>query len=395
MAVVAVTLVFLYAVRAILLPFALALLISVLLDPTVRRLRMRGYRRMTAVTLVFVIFFGLLTVIGIRVAPIVTTQLVGFKDQLDTLTRQLTAENPHDNFFLSWNPVVRAQPTQRNDFVDRLFLENQALLERLGMPTTKRAFIEQYIEPQRKNIGEIVQRFFGTFIGLIASIASQLLLLLLTPVLVFMMLLDLDRFKARSATFIPPSIRQQTLRILGDIGDVFIRYLRGVTITIGCYIAMMAGLMSLLGAPYAVLMALLFGALYLIPYVGPAISAASLFLVTGLGTRTGSWLIPTHSNWSFALVLLLIFLVVHFTYDNLVYPRMVGKSVGLNPVVSMFVIFSGGALFGLVGMILAFPIAGSLKVIMDRMIRMMSAPDPTELGLPAVPFRHRNAVAKT
>jgi predicted PurR-regulated permease PerM len=153
--------------------------------------------------------------------------------------------------------------------------------------------------------------------------------------------------------------------------------------------------MSLLGAPYAVLMALLFGALYLIPYVGPAISAASLFLVTGLGTRTGSWLIPTQSNWSFALVLLVVFLVVHFTYDNLVYPRMVGKSVGLNPVVSMFVIFSGGALFGLIGMILAFPIAGSVKVIMDRLMRMMSAPDPTELGLPAVPFRHRSAVAKT
>jgi predicted PurR-regulated permease PerM len=87
-------------------------------------------------------------------------------------------------------------------------------------------------------------------------------------------------------------------------------------------------------------------------------------------------------------MLLLAYIACHFTYDSLVYPRVVGKAVGLDPVVSMFVIFSGGALFGLVGMIIAFPLAGSVKVILDRLIRITSASQDA-LRLPSVPLRHR------
>ena len=55
----------------------------------------------------------------------------------------------------------------------------------------------------------------------------------------------------------------------------------------------------------------------------------------------------------------------------------------------MFVIFSGGALFGLVGMIIAFPLAGSVKVILDRLIRITSA-NQEVLSLPSIPIRHRS-----
>ena len=64
---------------------------------------------------------------------------------------------------------------------------------------------------------------------------------------------------------------------------------------------------------------------------------------------------------------------------------MVGNSVGLSPVVSMFVIFCGGALFGLPGMLIAFPLAGSVKVILDRLLRITSS-SPEGLGAPVVPL---------
>ncbi len=62
--------------------------------------------------------------------------------------------------------------------------------------------------------------------------------------------------------------------------------------------------------------------------------------------------------------------------------------MGLLPVMSMFVFLSGGALFGLVGMILAFPLAGAVKVMLDRLIRVTSS-SADALDLPAVPLRHR------
>jgi predicted PurR-regulated permease PerM len=62
--------------------------------------------------------------------------------------------------------------------------------------------------------------------------------------------------------------------------------------------------------------------------------------------------------------------------------------VGLNPVVSMFVILAGGALFGLPGMLLAFPMAGAVKVVLDRVMKFTLTPGD-ELKLPAIPLRHR------
>jgi predicted PurR-regulated permease PerM len=56
----------------------------------------------------------------------------------------------------------------------------------------------------------------------------------------------------------------------------------------------------------------------------------------------------------------------------------------------MFVIFSGGALFGLIGMIIAFPLAGAVKVILERLLRVTSVQAET-LALPMVPLRHRAA----
>jgi predicted PurR-regulated permease PerM len=152
--------------------------------------------------------------------------------------------------------------------------------------------------------------------------------------------------------------------------------------------AFMSLLLTLLNAPYSVLLGVLFGALYLVPYLNVAISGTVLFLVTGLSGRTGDFMFHAGSPWAFAGILVLVYILCHFTFDTLVYPRFVGRAVGLDPVVSMFVIFSGGALFGLVGMIIAFPLAGSVKVILDRLIRITST-SQEGLHLPAVPLRHR------
>jgi predicted PurR-regulated permease PerM len=81
-----------------------------------------------------------------------------------------------------------------------------------------------------------------------------------------------------------------------------------------------------------------------------------------------------------------------FTFDHVIYPQMVGASVGLNGVVSLFVILSGGALFGLPGMILAYPFAGAVKVILDRILKVTST-SSEQLDLPPVPLRHRTVPA--
>ena len=379
---------FLYLVRGILLPFILAYLIATLLEPGIKKLRLRGLSRGMSVGLVSLVFFGAVIGSGILLTPIISGQLGSLRDKVTDYSDQLAIQNRDDNFFVSWNPVIQAKQRTETNQIDLIIEDNKALLMRLGMPTTRKALIERYVEPHKAELSQSVTSFFNGFLGVASSMASKLLFLLLTPLIVIFILMDLEQFKRRSAGWIPPSIRDQVLEILEDIGQVFVKYLRGVTITIVLYSLCASVVLTLFGAPYSILLGVLFGAFYLIPYIGPLMSYSVLFVTTGLAGKQEGLLFKMDSPWAFAMVLVLCFAVYSTVFDQIVYPQLVGRSVGLNPVVSMFVILSGGALFGLIGMVFAFPLAASIKVILDRLLKFTSKQQDS-LGLASVPIRHK------
>ena len=385
------TLWFLWAVRSVLLPFILALVISAILDPAVKKLVSRGWKKSSTVALVLIAFFGTLLVLGIALTPMVTSQLAGLKDKGDKVIASVTNPNPLDNFFLRGNPENRVRMDSQKDPVDEALSQYSSLLSRANLPTTKRAWVAQYIEPQREQIVKAVESAVKSSIGMATSLVSQLIPLIFVPLLVALILPNTDEFKRKLVMLIPPQLRRPTVDLTDDIGDVFSNYLRGVAIAVFGYMAFMAMLLSLLGAPYGLLLGALFGAIYLIPYLNVVISSTTLVLVTVLSGKQDWLTIHFSSPWAYAGVLVVSYVACHFVFDMIVYPRFVGNAVGLHPIVSMFVIFSGGALFGLPGMILAFPVAGSIKVILDRLLAVTNKTE-RELILPELPLRHRDDV---
>lgn len=382
---------FLYAVRTILLPFVLAWLIAVLLEPIVRKLRLRGMSRPFAVTSITLIFFIVSGAFIVFAAPKANNELGDLTRNIQSLASSLAEENKNDNVFLRWNPAVRAQPQGKLGFIDKTLNELGPTLTRFGLPSSRRALVDEYIEPRRDELSGIVQNFFNGFIGIIGSAMSQVFLLLFTPLFVFMILLDLERFRSRWTSWIPPALRSETVSIVADIGDVFKKYLRGVLTAIGMYMLVMAILFTVIDVPSPILLAIIVGVLYLVPMLGALMSATTVFLVTGLSGQSGNWFMQSESPWMFAIVLVAIFFTVSVVYDQLVYPQMVGKAVDLHPLIAMFVIFCGGALFGLPGMLIAFPLAGSIKVVLVRLLRLTNRPSTDGLGLPATPVRHRQS----
>jgi len=228
-------------------------------------------------------------------------------------------------------------------------------------------------------------------LGFVSGFGSKAILLLFAPIFLVLILLDLERLKRRTVSWIPPSIRTETVDLVRDILDVFSRYLRGVATVLFWYVIVAGILLTLLGAPYSILLAILFALIYLIPYIGPIVNVALLVLVTGLSGKTGNLLFSVPSAWTFAAIIAAVFFITMTLFDQLVYTRVVGRSVGLNPVVSFFVVFSGATLFGPIGMILAFPVAGSVKIILDRLLQITSV-DQSALNLPSIPLRHRATV---
>lgn len=388
-ALVGVALAFLYAVRGILLPFILALLLSAVLDPTIRKLQKKDWSRKRAVFTVSFAFLSVLVAVMIWLTPVVSGQVLNLKDKFDSITTQLAQRSESDNFFLRWNPRYQARDSGTADQIDHWFQDNRDFLKRAGLPTTRREAFGEYVEPHRQEITKAVETFFGGVLGVVSGLGSNILLLLFAPVFAIMILLELDRFKVRAAAMIPPAIRADTVTLLQDVTNVFVRYLRGVSIVVVYYAIFAAVVLSLLGAPYALLLAGVFALIYLIPYLGPIINLAVLVLLTGMSGRTENLWLHMSNAWTFAAAIGIIYFVVFLLFDPLVYTRIVGQSVGLHPLVSFFVVFSGAALFGPVGMVLAFPVAGSAKIILERLIRVTSKPQ--ELQLPAVPLRHRKA----
>lgn len=384
------TVLFLYAVRGVLLPFVIAFALSAILDPVVRKLRLRGWKRSTAVAAVMFIFIGFIAALGSWLGPVVTTQIGNLQGQVSSVADSILKPKAQDNFFVRWSPLVQAQTSASTNQVDILFDSYSGTLKRFGLPTSRQEFVDKYIEPRRGDLGEKVQGFFGSFLGIVGGAASQLLLLLFVPLLMFLILLDMEQFKRRSANWIPPSIRASTMSMLSDIGQVFMKYLRGVTISVVSYMVVMSIVLTILGVPYSLLLGVIFGAVYLIPYLNGFICFLTIVFVTGLSGNPGNLFFSFDSSWAFGITMAVIYLVAHFIFDSMVYPRLVGGSVGLHPVVSMFVIFSGGAIFGLIGMIIAFPLAGAVKVILERLLRVTSV-QAESLSLPMIPVRHRAA----
>lgn len=387
---VVVALVFLYLVRGILLPFIISFIIAALLEPSVRRLRLRGYSRGMAVSMVFIVFFLGLTLVAIFAGPTVGRQVTTASRAFEEFTTNITAGSQADNFFLRWNPVNQAQHYTQQDQFDLLLAQARPYLERAGLPSTRRAIMEQYVDKHRGEIANSAKKAFGSFFGILGTLASGLFSLLLVPLIVFMMLLEMEDLRRRGPRWIPPSIRASTIAVMSDIGQVFLRYLRGVATVYLLYAALAALILWFFNVPYAFLLAFLFAGFYLIPYIGGFISYTIVLLILGLGGVTGNFLFSMGSSWGYALLVVIVFAAIGMIFDQMVYPQVVGGSVGLSGVINIFVILSGAALFGLPGMIIAFPLAGSIKVILDRLIKVTSVQADT-LALPAVPLRHRSS----
>lgn len=382
---------FLYAVRSVLLPFILAIIICSLLNPLVGWLTKRGMGRKFSLFIVQFGFFGLILVLLVALTPVVTGQITGLKEKGDRLIASVAKPNQLDNFFFRGNPENRLKAEQEKDPIDVTLGQYSDVLTRANLPTTKRALIAQYIEPQRGQLTQTIQSAMKSSVGVATGLFSQVFTLIFVPLLVFLILPNIEEFKRKIISLIPPQLRQSTVDLSDDIGDVFSNYLRGVSIAVFGYMAFMSILLSLLGAPYGLLLGALFGAIYLIPYLSVAISATTLVLVTVLSGKKDWLFLHFSTPWQYATMLLVIYVLCHFVFDSVVYPRFVGNAVGLHPIVSMFVIFSGGALFGLPGMILAFPVAGSVKVILDRLLAITNKTDK-ELVLPELPLRHREVM---
>jgi predicted PurR-regulated permease PerM len=193
----------------------------------------------------------------------------------------------------------------------------------------------------------------GVLAALGAAIFGTMFGVILTLVLLFYFLLSGPSMARGMLGLVPPRHRPLIVHIWTVLDPVLKRYLIGVLIVV-TYAASAAyiGLGLVLGIPHAVLLALLTGVLEMIPVIGPGASAVIAGLVA-IHYAAGIGAIIAYALYATAL---------RISIDQLFGPLALGAAARVHPVLVIFCFLSGALLFGVVGVIMAVPVALIVKV---------------------------------
>jgi predicted PurR-regulated permease PerM len=173
-------------------------------------------------------------------------------------------------------------------------------------------------------------------------------------------LVDSRRIAAGLRWLVPPRGRARSEQIWHELDPLLRRYFLGVAAVVAYATAVAyLGLGLVLGLHHALVLAVLTGLLEVIPMVGPVAAAAIAGLVAVQQAAT-AWDIWAYVGYATALRL---------SIDQLVGPIVLGNAARVHPVVVIFGFLAGATLFGIVGMILAVPIALLVKVSLSVLYR--------------------------
>lgn len=309
----------------ILLPFVAGMAIAYFFDPLCDRLEELGLSRVIATVLVTLLFIVSALLIAILVIPVAFDQL-----------RKLIALGPDLIAFLRQalqDVLANIEARFGAEAVEKL---REALI---GSPT---------------DIAQMGQRVVDQIVARSLSFANFLSLLFITPVVAFYLLRDWDKLTAKVDSWLPrrhaPTIRdlaKQTDEILSG----YVRGVGTVCLILGTFYSV--GLI-IVGLDFALIVGIVAGLLSFIPYVG-AIGGLLLSVGLALFQFDSYWLVAATAG---------IFFAGQIMEGNFLTPKLVGERVNLHPVVVIFALLAGGALFGFTGLLLSMPVAAVIGVLL-------------------------------
>jgi predicted PurR-regulated permease PerM len=253
-------------------------------------------------------------------------------------------------------------------------------LEHLGIPRA-------WIQSAGGQILAQTQTIATDVVPLLEGVFNTMLDFILVVVLSIYMLIDGQRAALWLRTSAPIKVRPRVTFMTVTLQRVVGGYIRGQLI-LSTLVGLLVGLgMALFRLPYAVLLGVLAFILEFIPIIGVFVSGAACVLIA----LTQGWLL--------ALVVLAYFVFVHIIEGDIVGPRVVGRAVGVHPVVSMVALLAGADLFGIWGALFAAPLAGLVQAVLAeawREWRQTHANQfPEQFGAAVVPVTTAQAIMAT
>lgn len=320
----ALLLIFMFAIRSVLLQLVVALILSIALNPLAKRFMRRGLSRVTASVLTILItLIVLLGIVGAIASPLIT-QGDDLARNAPKLVEKATSNSVVQTLDANFGVVDKAKSLAR---------EAPSLLGASGKPL----------------LGAL-----GSVVGAVSSAAVILILCL------FMLMEG-------------PTAWAQFIRLLGKKQGAFVNNIsKKVIVAVGgfvngnLFISLIAGIVTLVtlliaGVPYAFALAALVAVFDLIPLVGASIATVVIALVA------------LSEGFVVALIVVAVMLIYQFVEGNVIQPVVYGKAVRLSQLLIVVATIVGGLLGGIIGVLLAIPVAATLQIIIVEILRYNGA----------------------
>jgi predicted PurR-regulated permease PerM len=302
----------------------LAILLAVGIDPLVDRMERWKIPRSVAIFAIYLAILGVLLFAVALLVPVVIAESSQLADSLPRIAQQ-AAELPR-----TWKLDIPG--------LDRI--DTTDLGERLGA-----------------EVGSIVASVPRVLVDVGKAVTGLLVSSLLVLVVGFFLSADANFAPRFVGRFFPPEMRPMVADVSREVAGRLGQWVRA-QLLVGVFFGTCFGVgLALMGVPFALSLGVAGAVLELIPYVG-GITVTVIAMLVALSISP--WL---------ALGVLVLEIVVANVESHVIYPKMVGNAVGLHPLSIILALFIGAEAKGIMGALVAVPVAAVLQVLFDRFYR--------------------------
>ena len=247
----------------------------------------------------------------------------------------------------------KADPNVLVEIGDRILAETSA----------RASSIEPMLQPYLGSdflLAELIrehgERLMNTMLGgttmFIEGVISGLTFVVIVPFVAFFFLKEGRRLTRYLMALVPNAYFELCLNLMHQANKQIGNYIRGQLLAVLVVSVLSISGLSIIGVHYALPLGLLAGLANVIPYLGPLIGIVCSSIVA----------LATGGGLAMVAKVIAMFLIVQMIDNVLIQPTVVAKSVELHPLVVLFVVMVGSQLVGIVGMLIAVPLTGVLKV---------------------------------
>lgn len=336
-----------YRFRAVLFILFVAILVGTAIKPAVKWLNQRGLKRIYAEILIFVLLLSLVVGFIVLVLPMVL-------EQTTTITTQLS------DIYQSIRTYMLRSP---NDILQEL---GARMLPEFSVETVvpeTEAPTEQPAEAGEATTDRVAQLF--KYLGIAARTIFGIVAVMLVS---FYWSLEGDR-AVRSVLLLFPRSHRENIREIFDASETrlggFLLGQATLMLVVGV-LQLIAYL--LIGLPNALVLAIIAGILEAVPTIGPILGAIPAILVAANTS-------PEKIIW-----VIISTTIIQQLENNLLVPRIMGRSVGVNPLLTLLALAAFSSLFGILGALLAVPVAAILQLLADRLVLQVDEVNELETG---------------